>query len=70
MSERKTQEQRILKYLQSGRAINPIGALSRFDCFRLGARIYGLRQAGHNITSKTITTRKGKRFSEYSLSAS
>ena len=44
----------ILKALQLGRRLTPLDALRDFSCFRLGARIYELRQAGHPIQSKMI----------------
>lgn len=43
---RETQEKRIRKALEAGDAITPMDALNRFGCFRLGARIYDLRQQG------------------------
>lgn len=38
-----TQSQQILAHLKAGRSITPIDALERFQCFRLGARIYEVR---------------------------
>jgi hypothetical protein len=58
-----TQTDSILAHLEAGNRITPIEALSRFGCFRLGARIYDLRRDGHDISSKTkeVTTRDGKK---------
>jgi Helix-turn-helix domain len=39
-----SQTQRILAYLKKGRAITPLQALAKFQCFRLGARIWDIRQ--------------------------
>ena len=61
-----TQNQQILDYLKSGKTITPLTALKKFGCFRLSARIYNLKQEGHNITTENVT-RKGKTFAEYSL---
>ena len=66
MSE--TQNQQILDYLKKGNSINPLEALNLFGCFRLSARIYNLRQEGHDIIKRTITSDHGdKHFAEYTL---
>jgi hypothetical protein len=49
-----TQEQSILQYMKKVGPITPIEALSRFGCFRLGARVYDLRHKGHNITRRIV----------------
>tara|TARA_R100001440_G_scaffold68148_1_gene89588 strand:+ start:750 stop:956 length:207 start_codon:yes stop_codon:yes gene_type:complete len=61
-----TQNQKILEYLKSGKKLTPITALNKFGCFRLSARIYNLKEEGHNIITENIT-RQGKTFAEYSL---
>ena len=60
-----SQSKQILNYLKSGNKLNPLQALKKFGCFRLGARIFDLKEQGHNIES-TLITKKGKTFSEYS----
>ena len=50
----RTQESKIIDYLATGRPLTPLSALRRFGCFRLGARIYDLREQGHNITAKRV----------------
>lgn len=63
-----SQEKRILEFLSTGRPLNPIQALNKFGCFRLGARCWSLKKAGHNIESKLITVGKErKRVSQYKL---
>lgn len=47
-----SQNGKILLHLQSGKSITPIEALSLFGCFRLGARIFQLRELGYNIITK------------------
>ena len=42
---------KILKALKSGVVIDPAYALHHFGCYRLSARIYDLRAAGHVIHS-------------------
>ena len=60
-----TQTQAILDYLQQGKRLTPLEALSLFGCFRLGARVYDLRQQGHNVKSRNIQVGKNKRVAEY-----
>jgi len=62
----RTQSARILDFMASGKPVNPMVALRRFGCFRLGARIYDLKQDGHEIKSERVT-RRGKTFAEYRL---
>jgi hypothetical protein len=61
------------RHLAKGLAITPMGALDKWGCFRLGARIHQLRkqrwpisttmiQSGHKrFASYRMDTRKGKR---------
>lgn len=62
----KSQTEEILKYLQSGKAITPLEALEKFGCFRLGGRIFDLRQQGHRIKTETVK-KNGKHYASYSL---
>lgn len=64
----KSQEQAILEYLEAGNAITPMDALHKFGSFRLCARIFELKRAGHNIVTNIIKS-NGKRFAEYRLAA-
>jgi hypothetical protein len=58
----------ILLHLQSGRTITPIDALSKYGCFRLGARIFDLKEAGHPIEKEMVTDPETeKRFARYWL---
>ncbi len=63
---KEAQTKLILKHLESGASITPMDALNLYGCFRLGARIYDLKQAGHNIET-TKVTKNGKTFASYSL---
>lgn len=65
-SQARSQEDRILCYLATGKPINPMLALRRFGCFRLGARIWSLREDGHDIRTERVT-RRGKTFASYKL---
>lgn len=67
---RKTQNDKILAFLQTHGSITALEAANRFGCMRLAARIADLREKGNLIESKLITveTRDGKtRVAEYSL---
>lgn len=63
----KSQADRILAHLRSGRGITPIGALELFGCFRLAARIRELRDAGYEIFTGGYRTRNGKRVASYRM---
>ena len=62
-----TQSADILRWLRKGRSITPLLALRRFNCFRLGARIYDLREAGHDIRRTWANLGNGKRVARYSM---
>jgi hypothetical protein len=57
----------ILNHLLSGKTINPLQALNKYGCFRLGARIYDLKQDGFNIDNRMIIAKNGKKYAEYSM---
>lgn len=52
-----TQNGRLLAYLQRHASINPLEAWSQLGIYRLGARVFDLKKAGHNI----VTSRKAVR---------
>ena len=62
----KAQSQMILEYIAQGHRISPLEALNKFGCLRLGARIYDLKNEGHNIITEMVSE-NGKRFARYSL---
>lgn len=61
----------ILNHLQTRGPINPVDALFRYGCMRLGARIWDLRHEGYKIDKvmKPGTARNGRRYkyAEYRL---
>lgn len=57
----------ILRHLQCGKSINPLQALNQYGCFRLGARIYDLKQRGYLIEKRMVKTANGKKYAEYSM---
>ncbi len=68
MTNEISQTDQILNYLQAGNVLTPLEALRKFNCLRLGARIYDLRQQGYVINSLMIKDDKsGKRYARYSL---
>lgn len=73
MSRTTTHRTQVLHHLKSGKSITPTEALDLFGCFRLGARIFELREEGHPIEKQMVevTTRTGDttRVAEYWLAA-
>ena len=68
MISKKSQIDEILNYLQAGTVLTPLEAMHKFNCLRLGARIYDLRQKGYVINSLIIKDDiSGKRYARYSL---
>lgn len=68
-SSSKTQKALILKALQQGDRLTHFDAEKRFNCLRLGARIYDLKQQGHKIEKQMIVVPSGKCVAEYRLVA-
>lgn len=66
-----TQCERVLAYLKAEGSITQLDAVREFGCYRLGARIWDLRRAGHKIKKTTITKRnrfgEAVSFAEYRL---
>lgn len=68
-SSSKTQKALILKALQQGDRLTHLDAEKRFNCLRLGARTYDLKQQGHKIEKRMIVVPSGKCVAEYRLVA-
>lgn len=62
----KTQDARILAYLQTGKALDPMTALRRFGSFRLASRICTLRKRGFPIVTFRVS-KGGKSWAAYRL---
>lgn len=58
----------VLNHLRSGREINQIDAAKMYGVWRLGARIWDLRKAGHNI-STTMLNMGNRRIALYKLNS-
>lgn len=63
---KRSQSDRIIDHLATGRPLTPLVALRRFSCFRLGARVYELKRQGHRITSRLVK-RGDAHVAEYRL---
>ena len=61
-----SQNQKILKYLKTGRSLTQEEARSLFDCWRLSGRILDLRERGHSIFTEMVKVGR-KRFGKYYL---
>ena len=61
-----TQELQILNHLKKHKYITSWEAIQEYRITRLSARIYQLREKGHNIITNHITE-NGKTFAEYNL---
>lgn len=49
-----TQKQFVLQHLQQYGSIEPLTALRKYGCYRLGAVIFNLRAEGYNIVTERI----------------
>ena len=67
MSKTTSQNVAILNFLESGGSLSTLEALEKFQCFRLSARIKDLRESGHDIQTKMVRTKSGKKVAEYFL---
>ena len=63
-----SQMKMILNDLLKGKEITPIDALNDYGCFRLGARIFDLRELGYDI--KTKKPDNGKQYAIYYMEES
>ena len=61
-----TQEKIILNHLKKHKFITTWEAITQYRITRLSARIFELRERGHQIITNHINE-NGKRFAEYSL---
>lgn len=54
----------ILEYLKKGYSLTPLEALQKFGCMRLGARIWDLKHAGHDVHCELVND-NGKHYARY-----
>lgn len=61
-----SQTQSILNYLQQGKALTSLEAFDLFKCMRLGARIWDLKQQGHDVKEELVYDKNSKKhYSRY-----
>lgn len=60
-----TQCDKIKRHLDRHGDITPVAAISVYGIYRLGAVIYDLRQAGHNIQTEMRKDDEGKKYARY-----
>jgi hypothetical protein len=63
----KVQEAIVLAHLRDIGPLTPWEALHRYGVFRLAARIWVLRQAGHKIITHMVKNDFGNHYAEYVL---
>ena len=59
-----SQTLQILEYMKAHGSITPLEALENIGCFRLGARIWELKDMGFPVAG-TMVSENGKRFKRY-----
>lgn len=68
-----TQNSKILKALLNGERLTQLDAYTRFNCTRLGARIYDIKNMNEEYKNKVVdrwvVLPNGKRVKEYRLEA-
>ena len=68
-----TQNSKILKALLNGERLTQLDAYTRFNCIRLGARIYDIKNMNEEYKNKVVdrwvVLPNGKRVKEYRLEA-
>ncbi len=63
----KSQTDRILEYMLTGKSITPLEALNLFGCLRLGARIADIKAKGYLVYSEFVDTPTQKKVKRYYL---
>lgn len=66
MKKADTQNKTVLKHLRSGKKISTFQAFSKYGITRLAARIFDLKELGHNIKSVRVN-KKDVSYNDYYL---
>ena len=61
-----SQNDQVLAMLKKA-PLTSLGAIHILNCLRLSARIYDLREMGHQIETVYVETHTGKRIARYTL---
>ena len=62
-----SQNKQILAWLESGKTLTQLEALTEMGCMRLASRISDLRERGVNIKTEKIQVKSGKYVARYSI---
>ena len=62
-----SQKIELLAYIKKHGSITPMESLMKLGIYRTAARVYDLRDAGHNIETDIIETTSGARVARYRL---
>jgi hypothetical protein len=61
------QSEQLLAYIKKNGTVTPMEALIKLGIYRTAARVYDLRNAGHNIQTDIVETQSGARVARYWL---
>ncbi len=64
-----TQTQQVLAWLKRYGSIDPMTSWRKLGVYRLGARIFDLRESGVNIRTERKSTKRGAKVATYFLQA-
>jgi len=62
-----SQKNQVLSHLKHYGSLTPLRALGVYGIYHLAARVYELKQEGHNIETLIHSDPKGKTYAEYRL---
>lgn len=55
----------VLAYMREFGSITAKEAVAALSCYRLSARIYDLKRAGHNVVAERVDSGNGGQFARY-----
>ena len=64
-----SQTSTVLAHLTRGSHLTPLEAIGLYGIYRLAARIYDLRTAGHKINTVVKNDTRGRPYARYTLQA-
>lgn len=67
MTSKESQTTQILNHILTAGSITSLEAIKFYNCLRLGARIFDLKDQGYNIKTQMVVTKSKKRIARYSL---
>ena len=62
-----SQNKMIMGHLRRHKSITALTAINQYNCMRLAARIFDLKDAGNIINKEMIEVSAGKRVARYTL---